>query len=295
MLLPLSCAAQPKERKFGSWFGKSRYEETTSKEYALDRSGTITITNPYGSISVQAMPGKASVSLAATKRGASTSSFSRIQITDKRLANDTLALTVVGKPQAELPSVDLMLIVPPNVQLKLATTDGTITAAHIHGAIWATTTKGNITLTHTQGMIVAEAQEQADITINQSSGNIKATTQKGSLYLYDTTNSVVAATEKGSIQLSCKKIPSTSKIQVRSNKGALYVTLPDDVNADLIAQTKRGLVTCEHPVTTKPFTSVWDKNAWRRMRKEIYGTLGTGEASITLQNQNGNIQITKQA
>lgn len=291
MLFNVSFVMTAQQGRLRTLFGKQKHTETTTKEYALQNSKGITITNFHGQITIASEWKQPTITVESIKMTQAPDQLAEIGINEKRLPNGDIELSVDSCPKKC--SIDLVLIVPAKVKLKLATKTGDIITQHIQGEIFATTQKGAINLHNTSGCVIAETQKNGSIRISQANGNVKATTEKGSIYLYDTTESIIATTQKGSINVSCKKLPTTGKLNALSRSGSIDIKLPHEVNADLIATTKLGTVVCDHPVTIKPFTTPWNKNAWKHLKHEICGTLGTGEATITLHNQRGNIKIRK--
>lgn len=268
---------------------------TMTQEYTLSRPGGITVTNPYGSITIKKAWAQEKIAVSTITHTGSAQDMPLTRIDEQQLPNGDLKLSVVCANADKKTVVNLDLIVPEKRDLKLDTTLGAITIENIQAAISATTTQGPIQLTAVRGTIVATTVKSGSITIDKARGNIKATTDKGSINLYNTTESVVASTGKGSVNVTCQKLPSTGKLNVHTISGKISVKLPHEINADLVAKTKYGAVTCDHFVTIKPFTTQWNKNAWRHLKHEICGTLGTGEALISIQNDRGNIKIGKYA
>ena len=268
---------------------------TMTQEYPVGKTGGITVTNPYGSITIKKEWAQEKIALSTITQNGATQELPLTRIDEQQLANGDLKLTVACANADKKTVVNVELIVPEKRDLKLDTTVGAITIENIQAGISATTTQGPIQLTAVRGTVVAKTVKSGSITIDKARGNIKATTDKGAINLYNTTESVVASTGKGSVNVTCQKLPSTGKLNVHTISGKISVKLPHEINADLMAKTKYGAVTCDHFVTIKPFTTQWNKNAWRHLKHEICGTLGTGEALISIQNDRGNIKIGKYA
>lgn len=268
---------------------------TMTQEYTLGKTGGITVTNPYGSITIKKEWAQEKIAVSTITHTGVTQDMPLTRIDEQQMANGDLKLSVACANPDKKTVVNVELIVPEKRELKLDTTLGAITIENIQAAISATTTQGPIQLTAVRGTVVAKTVKSGSITIDKARGNIKATTDKGNINLYNTTESVVASTGKGSVNVTCQKLPSTGKLNVHAASGKIIVKLPHEINADLVAKTKHGAVTCDHFVTIKPFTTQWNKNAWRHLRHEICGTLGTGEALISIQNDRGSIKIGKYA
>jgi len=290
--------AQRTPQRLSTWFNKQAHEDVVTREYSLEQPGTLTVTNPYGTITIKAEWNQNSIIASAKKRSPSLEHLGSIRIDEQRTGKHDLALSVVLPANKELakkdmPTVNLDIVVPVKTQLKLATTHGAIVTDNVHGNVWATTTRGPITLDNTKGMIVAETHDNAHIKITQAQGNVKATTLKGGIHIHDAKGSIMASTEKGPIEIHCKHVPAIGKVCAHAGTGNIHVHLPTNTNAELQARTDRGCVMSDHLITVKPFTTQWNRQTWKKIRKEVYGTLGTGEAQIDLRCRSGNITIAK--
>ncbi len=270
--------------------------QTMTQEYAIKGSGGITITNPYGSVTIKKEWGQDKVALSTiTQCGTNQEMANMTSVQEQQLANGDLVLTIACPHADKKTIVNVELIVPEKRELKVCTATGAITVENIQAGISATTKEGSIQLRGIRGTIVAKTEKNGSITIDKARGNIKATTSKGDITLLNTTESVLASTGKGSVELTCQTLPATGKLNVHAQGGKVLVKLPHEVNADLVAKTKHGAVICDHFVTIKPFTTQWNKQAWRHLKHEICGTLGTGEALISIHNDRGSIKIGKYA
>lgn len=269
-------------------------QQTITQEYPLADLCGITIANSYGDITIKKEWSQEKIALSALQQAGTTPDMPPAYIDEQLLPNGDRSLTVVCPGADKKTIINVELIVPEKRSLKLTARDG-ITIGNIQATITATTSQGPIQLTGVQGTVVAKTEKNGSICIDKARGNIKATTCKGNISLLNTTESVLVSTGKGSVQITCQKLPATGKLNVHAASGKIVVKLPHEINADLMAKTKHGAVTCDHFVTIKPFTTQWNKHAWRHLKHEICGTLGTGEALISIQSDYGNIKIGKYA
>lgn len=284
-----------KQGRLRTFFSKPRPTETTTKEYMLQAPKSISVVNPYGSITIASAWKKPILTIEATKTAKLPEQLHSFRIEERRASPTDIELCVVADNNPKNCAVDLVLVCPEQAKLMLTTSTGDIVTNHLKSDVTATTNQGAIKLEDIHGCIVAETKKNGSIRIQQVCGNIRATTERGPIVIHDSTESVIATTKRGPINVSCKALPSTGKLQVASQSGSIDVKLPSHVNADLTAKAKKGTVICEHPVKIREFTAVWTNRTWNQLKREICGTLGSGEAIISLQNQRGNIKIRKHA
>ena len=93
--------------------------------------------------------------------------------------------------------------------------------------------------------------------------------------------------------MTAHTIPQKTEINLTSTLGSIELSLPETVNADVQASSKRGTVICQHPVKLKSYTTTLDQAAWKKFKNSIDGTIGTGESRIIVQSDQSNIKIEK--
>lgn len=151
---------------------------------------------------------------------------------------------------------------------------------------------GNITINNTKGILVAKT-DRGNIMVNKAQGNIHAVTQNGNITIDESTKSIIATTQKGGITTTCKNVQPLDTILLSTQSGNIKLGLPAVTNAELQARTGRGKLLSEHYITIKPQTVKLDRHMWARFKREVNGTLGSGEATIKLSATYGNINIVK--
>src|SRR5262249_4358763 len=139
--------------------------------------------------------------------------------------------------------------------------------------------------------VYAHTETNGSIAINQASGPVQAITNHGGITIHDAKNSVIAQTSKGKITVHCASIPATGSIQLTTNSGMITLAMPTSANATIQGQTTHGTLLSEHYLTIKPQTTKLNDDAWARFKKEVHGTLGTGESAIKLSSVHSNIKI----
>ena len=225
----------------------------------------------------------------ATKQ-ASKEEFLAGTVIQTTIGPNTVAIETKHNNKKNKAIVQYELIVPSSAKLHVAVDKGSINVGKISSSIRATTKEGDINVNNTNGTVIASS-DYGTITIKNSTGNIRAATEKGNIIVDGSTRNVVAKTKKGSICTTCKKVPALDTISLSAESGSIMLALPKRTNAEVLARTARGKLTCEHYVTVKPQTVQLNKKTWSRLKKEVDGTLGTGEATIKLTTGSGNIKI----
>lgn len=270
-------------------FGKA-HEKIVHKEIPFKKNDSITIHNICGDIVIKEWKHN-SVQLRAKKSASKKEMLDDIKIVTKRLGK-TVTIQTEQKNEVNRGAVDYELIVPRTATLSVQTNKGSISISRIQAPIQATTQNGNISINNTSGPIIASTQ-QGSITIENHSGTIRATSDNGNITINQADRTVFAQTNNGTICTSCKKVPALDTISLSTNSGNIELALPRRVNADLQAHTEKGKLISDHYITVKPQTVKLNKHTWARLKKEVNGTLGTGEAIIKLSAGKGNIRITK--
>jgi len=280
------------ESLYSKLFSKQK-QEIIHKELTLEKKGTLSIDNIYGNIQIKTEWSLNSIILKACKRVSKKENTQDIEIdVENQLAANKIAIKTKYKNEKSTGIVDYELIVPNNITVNLNTKKGDIKIKRVQGKIKASSDKGDIKILDAKGSIRAHAQ-QGNIAISQSVGNIDAKTKYGNISILQSSKSLHATTHTGAIKVDCKKIPSIGSVYLTSNSGNISLSLPSKTNADIKAQTHRGLLTCEHFITLKPQSVLLNKKTWDRFKREVDGTIGTGESVIKISSNSGNIKILK--
>jgi tRNA threonylcarbamoyladenosine modification (KEOPS) complex Pcc1 subunit len=188
-------------------------------------------------------------------------------------------------------SIDFELIVPQKLAVNVHANDGLIKVCQSYCPVRASTDKGSIEIVSAHNSVDAVTHQKGAITFYNPESRIKAQTNNGNIMIIDAQSSIAANTNYGSIELFAKEIPSTSSIKLATNSGSIVLHLPPDVNADLQASTKYGVITSDHYITLKPHTTQLNRTTWKRLQKEVDGTLGSGEAQITVSSVRSDIKL----
>jgi len=274
-----------------SYFYKKQHEKVIQKELAMGKRRILIIKNQGAGNVVINEWGQNSIQLKATKLAPQEELLDTIAI-NAALTNRAVTITTHYKDKKARGSVNYELLIPRNTKVNVAMNKGSITVNRINGPILATTQTGNITINNTKGTLVAKTN-RGNITVSKAQGNIRAITQNGNINIDESTKSIIATTKKGGITTTCKNVQPLDTILLSTQSGNIKLGLPAATNAELQARTGRGKLLSEHYITIKPQTVKLDRHMWARFKREVNGTLGSGEATIKLSATYGNINIVK--
>ncbi|MFI5333264.1 MAG: DUF4097 family beta strand repeat-containing protein [Candidatus Babeliales bacterium] len=289
LLTVTQCAAIPTIGIL-SWF-KSTNEQVLTKEFPIKTPGLLTVDNLDGAITIK-VGNQPKIFVSAVKRTAKEEDLDEITVDVKHTNDSTLHLTTKYDQKDVKGGVDYTLVIPAHMDLKLANRDGAIMVHGVTGTIHATTKNGDIELVGPKRRVDARTKKTGNITIHQPGKNmITAHTAKGAITIYDAQQTVHASTEQGAIEISYAHVPNTSRMVVESTTGDIMLYIPNDTNAELNAKTDKGSIRCDLDVAIKPFTTQLNNRTWNKLKKEVHGTIGSGEAEIKAHSKYGNIKI----
>ncbi len=292
-IMTVNCGPNRYLQKIKDFFRPSMIEEVEQQEFPAATIESIDITNINGHITIQTGP-KKSLFVKATKRARKANNLDTVAITiNENKPNHLGIATRYSGPKNKRNSVivDYELIVPASLNVKLKTTGrGDIVIKNIQGTIEAVA-QDNITIAHTQKSVLAQTIKKGSITILHTAGPIEARTYAGTIKGEHIAHSFYADTTKGNINLTYKNLPSTACLDLKSSSGNIILALPTETSAQVRGHTAYGTFMSEHQIQLKSYTTLLNKQAWIRFKKEIEGTLGSGQATIALRSTKGNIKI----
>lgn len=280
-------------KEVSSFFGGTPYEEVVYQEYQLDNLTTLSIENIDGPIKIKTGWKKNMIFLKATKKANKEEHLTDMKIHVTRAKDKKLIFKTTYAHDKAKGSIEYELIIPSYIHLRLKTGNGTITVHDVHGPIAATTVIGNIELFNTKNTIYVQSTKNGSITIQNARGPVSVTAHNGNIMIDNAYNSIVASTTKGTIAVACSEVPSTSAIRLETTSGPITIALPSSINAQIKGNTACGTISSDHYITLKPHTTKLNNLAWNRFKKEVNGTLGTGEAEVSLKTTYGNIKVLK--
>lgn len=143
--------------------------------------------------------------------------------------------------------------------------------------------------------LIIPADSSATITITEYGSistisaprNLKLHIQQGDVAITTYTDGTIHAhAEQGYITITCEAFSPTSSLLCTAPQGGITLYLPPMIQAHLEAHSQKGTVTSQLPITFDAFTTRLEKSTWKQLQKKVKGTLGEGEAPITLSARN---------
>lgn len=139
------------------------------------------------------------------------------------------------------------------------------------------------------------------IVIENIAGEIEAENMNGAVTITNASGSVIANSMNGKINVSLDKVTPGKSMSFSTMNGAIDVTLPADVKANLKLKTDNGEIFTDFDVKLDgsnhpPVVEDQRKSGGRyrvRMDKAMYGTINGGGPEMQFVTYNGNILIHK--
>lgn len=266
------------------------HQETIYEKINPKMASLLSVKNDCGNVTVSADKNETLIALKVTKKSPLAERLSKLAYKQAANAQEIL-IEHPGTELQDYESIDFDIIVPQRLAQTITTKSGNIISKDCTTPARLSTTQGNIEVYNAHNSTDAITQEKGMVTFYHPHARVKAQTQNGNITIFDSHHSVIASTQNGNIKLEAKDVPSTATINLSSVSGTIAAQLPSEVNADVQAYTKYGTITCDHMITLKPFTTQLNRQAWRRLQKEIEGTLGSGEAQIKLSSVKSDIKL----
>ncbi len=287
---PSTITAFSFKKLYTSFIPSKMEQEVIFEEHAPQKASLLTVKNKAGNITIKTDANHDKIFLKATKKSYEKEDLPKVTF-NYAVHGQEVLIEANYDNQLIDGMIDFDLVVPQKLAVHAHTNDGSIKICQSHSPVKASTDKGPIEIVNPQNTVDAITMQKGSITFYHPEGRIKAQTNSGNIAIYDAQNSIVAHTNYGSIELFAKEVPSTSSIKLASNSGSIVLHLPPDVNADLQASTKYGIITSDHYITLKPHTTQLNRTAWKKLQKEIDGTLGSGEAQIIVSSVRSDIKL----
>ncbi len=292
-LITIDCSAKLRLKKIKSFFSGYKLEKIDQRELPALSIDTVAINNINGPITIKTGWKKNSIFLKTTKRAKKPEDLNNIKVVvDSSRANQMTITTKHINPKL-VGLVEYELIVPASLDIALNILgNGDAHINDVHGAI-NVVTNDNIAITNTKKLVSARTLKKGSITIANAAGSVDAQSHQGNIIGENITNSFAAHSISGKVTVAYKTVPSTSSIKLQTTSGNIMLALPTDTNAEIQGHTTHGTIVSDHYITLKPYATQLNSSAWNKFRKEVDGTLGTGEATIALHSTKGNVRITE--
>lgn len=266
------------------------HQETVYEKINPKTASLLTVKNECGNVTVSADKNETLVALKVTKKSPLQERLAKLSYT-QNITGQELIIEHAGANLQEYESIDFDIIVPQKLAQTIATNTGNILSKDCATPSRLSTVQGNIEVNNAHNSVDAITHEKGVIAFNNPHARAKAQTNNGNIRIYNSYHSVIANSQNGNIHLFAKEVPSTCIIDLASVLGSIATHLPAEVNADIYAYTERGTIISDHMITLKPQTTQLNRQAWRRLQKEIEGTLGSGEAQIKLSSKKNDIKL----
>ena len=272
--------------------GTPYHQKIYKHEYALQNQERLHLNNDYGSITIKTNWNHKKILLTCTVQSVDQEKIDTVKIAEKQ--TDALMALKVTCPHTQPDvTIDCEVIIPADIMLDITAHEGTIDIKQATKATTISMDCGDILIYKSEAPIIAQITHKGSITLEHALEHVKATTKKGNITIRDAHMTVLAHTDKGNITVQSQDVPSTATLNLTTQRGSIAMAVPRSVNAEMQAHTNKGLITCEPIIMLRPFSTRITKHTFDRLKREIEGTLGSGEAQIFLSSGRGNICVTE--
>ena len=289
----------------------ARVEEVEERSFPLAKEGLVSVKNVAGDIVMHAWD-EEKVKMVATKSATSLSEMRarelleaiEIEITAKEDKLDIVTQFPWWKRLSPSSSVrvDYKLWIPLAAEARAQSVSGSIQVAERNNDVWAKTVSGAIQLGNIQGDVEAKTvsgeiqieQVQGDLAVGTTSGRVALKEIKGIIEAHTISgrvkilNSSGAAksvrTTSGDIWVELEEIEKTAPgMLLSSTSGDVSLFLPEDISADIEANTTSGRISSEFRILIEGELG----------KRAIRGTIGEGGIKIRLKTTSGDISLRK--
>ena len=289
----------------------ARVEEVEERSFPLAKEGLVSVKNVAGDIlmhawdeeKVKMVASKSATSLSA-KRAQELLEAIEIEITAKEDRLDIVTEFPWWKRLSPSSSVrvDYELWIPLAAEARAQSVSGSIQVAERNNDVWAKTVSGAIQLGNIQGDVEAKTvsgeiqieQVQGDLAVGTTSGRvalkeiegiIEAHTISGRVKILNSSGAAKSVrTTSGDIWVELEEIEKTAPgMLLSSTSGDVSLFLPEDISADIEANTTSGRISSEFRILIEGELG----------KRTIRGTIGEGGIKIRLKTTSGDISLRK--
>lgn len=295
--------------KLSGWVtGKEKEKIITFTTTPVTPKGNVTITQCKGTITITTHKKNTFTGTAHAYGSEASVDATKVEKIVDDMGNLTLTSRIAPKNQIdkdkknniELPPlahVDLTLTIPEHMVIALSEGTGVLSITDTYGKITIRQWTGPMTISNCHGALSIKKSSGATI-VKNAYDTINIDLKNGFVRIENAEGAVKVHTATEGILCEQKSMTSESSLFLQTDNGDIVLAIPSKINADLTAQTSRGIVTSELPVTLAPSTMTIDKNTWKKNKGHIKGTIGdgaTGEngSTITIESIKGSIAIVK--
>jgi len=247
--------------------------ETRDDRFAVGEPVRLIVDSLNGSIDVTAAAA-GEVRVQATIRGANRIEYEVAQNGDTiRASARKTGWTLFGGA-----GVSLVIAVPPQTDVELETSNGSILLSGVEGSGSLVTSNGKIVLEALKGDFDGETSN-GSITVNDLEGSARLDTSNARVEVRQVIGEVDVETSNGRIFYSGDMIPG-GRNRLETSNGDVNVELHGTPSLDLDASTSRGTVTSEFPILVTAMKE-----------RELRGTIGAGEADLFIRTSNASVNV----
>jgi hypothetical protein len=290
-LMTTDCNAKLNLKKIKSFFKKDNPEKIDQKEIPATAVESIAINNINGPITIKTGWKKNSLFLKTTKRAKKEHDLSNIDVTVDTSKNNHLTIATHHINPKIVGSVEYELIIPTNLDVALTISGtGAVCIKDVQGNIQVVA-NDNITITNSHKAVNVTAHKKGSIAIVNALGPIEARSHAGNISGEHIAHNFNAHSKTGKVSVAYRILPSTSSTNLETISGNIMLALPADTNAEIRGHTTHGTLMSDHYITLRSYATQLNNMAWNKFKKEVDGTIGSGEAAIALHSAKGNIKI----
>jgi len=266
-----------------------RVEKVIEESFALDSTGSFSLTNVAGNIDVYSWD-KEEVKMVATK------SISSWGTDDPEELLDRIKIEITSQPKnlrihTRYPTfswiknarVDYRLWIPEDTSVQLESVSGTIQMEEHLNWVYAKTVSGNIKLNNIKGNVEVKTVS-GQVSARQIKGGIRANSVSGNLIFRDSQGSLsYLHTTSGKIEAELTAIDEdASSMSLSTVSGGITLYLPEDASFDLDISTVSGEINTKFKVLVESIS-----------KNQLQGEVGDGGINIELNTISGDISLRK--
>jgi DUF4097 and DUF4098 domain-containing protein YvlB len=179
-------------------------------------------------------------------------------------------------------TVDMTVLVPRGVQVKVATGNGALLVERVGGEVQARTGNGRVQVSGTDG-VVHVATGNGDVDVHDAKASVRVTTGNGRVNVVTAEGPVDARTGNGDIDVRMSALRSGESMGFHTGSGSVRVTLPVNYTGELDATTGNGEIRSDFEL----------KVQGRLTPHHLRATIGGGGPTLRLTTGNGQVELRK--
>lgn len=175
---------------------------------------------------------------------------------------------------------DLRVEVPVGVELRVATTNGTVNVQGATAGVYARSGNGRVSVGPGAEEVRASSGN-GGVEVRGARGPVRASTGNGAVFVSTARGPVDATTGNGSIEARMAWLPRAGEMSFRTGNGGIRLVLPDDFSGEVRGWTANGAL-----------ASAFSSEPPRRVRFGTFATvIGSGDWRIDATTGNGSVEL----